>query len=200
MGRSILGLMDRQLDDLITEAQGDPGNDSPAMGEIVRRFDRLAVKIAAVLTADPCRRDELANSARVALVAAVRGHDPGRPGFPAYARAFMRGAALRASKQSRSWGRGGADITVTITDFTNPMSEPLVPRVPSPEEISPWGDGPTAAAIATMSASHQELLRRRYVDDDSFADIGQRTGTTVSAVRQRLNTAHRAVARQLVAA
>ena len=115
MGRFNLGLGDRQLDELITEAQGDPNNDSLAMGEIVRRFDRLAVKVASRLTGDSYLRDELANSARVALMAAVRRHDTSWPGFPAYARTFMRGAALRAWKRSQSWGRGGKDITVMVT-------------------------------------------------------------------------------------
>ena len=55
-------------------------------------------------------------------------------------------------------------------------------------------------AIAALSPTQRELLLRRYVNDLSLADIGARTGTTVSAVRQRLDTAHRAVARQLVAA
>ena len=200
MGRFNLGLAERQLDELITEAQGDPSNDSPAMGEIVRRFDRLAVKVASRLTGDSLLRDELANSARVALMAAVRRHDTSRPGFPAYARTFMRGAALRAWKRSRSWGRGGTDITMTVTDFSDPTTEPLVPRVHPVEEAYPWGEGSTATAIAALGATQRELLFRRYVDDLSLADIGARTGTTVSAVRQRLDTAHRAVTRQLVAA
>ncbi|MDA8071763.1 MAG: sigma-70 family RNA polymerase sigma factor [Actinomycetota bacterium] len=200
MGRSSLGLGDRQLDELVSEAQRDPHGDSPAMREIVRRFDLLAVKIASGMTADPYLRDELANSARVGLIAAVRRHDTSRAGFPAYARRFMRGAALRAWKRSRSWGRGGSDITVTVTDFTDPTSEPLVPRVNPLAEDSPWGDSSTATAIAALSPTQQKLLFCRYADDRSLAEIGAQTGTTVSAVRQRLDTAHRAVARQLVAA
>lgn len=200
MGRSNFGLGDRQLDDLISEAQHDPHGDSPAMGEIVRRFDRLAVKVASGMTADPYLRDELANSARVALIAAVRRHDTSRAGFPGYARTFMRGAALRAWKRSRSWGHGGNDITVTVADFNDPTSESVVPRVHPLDEASLWGDGPTATAIAALSPTQQELLAGRYADDRSLAEIGVGTGTTVSAVRQRLDTALRAVARQLVAA
>ena len=198
MGRSYFRLADLDLSEVIAEAKSDQSNASPAMEEIVRRFDGLAVKIAAGMSGDPYLRDELANSARLAVVSAVRSHDIARAGFPAYAQKFMHGTALRAWKRSQSWGRGGGNITVTVTDFTDPQSEAILPSTYLKEGDSPWGDGSTATAVAAVSHTQQELLHHRYVEDLSLANIGLRSGTTVSAVRQRLETAHRAVAREMV--
>lgn len=189
----------RQLDELIEEAQADPRNDSPAMGEIVRRFDGLAKKEARRLTADTHLQEDVANSARIELIKAVRRHDCSRPGFPAYARICMRGAATRALRRSRSWGRWNPNVTVSVTDFSDPESEPIVPPMTLELEAAIWGDGPTAAAVATLSQEQQELLRQRYAKDQTLAGIGTTTGTTVSAVRQRLETAHRVVIAHLAA-
>jgi len=200
MGHFCFRLADLELSEVIAEAKADQCNASLAMEEIVRRFDHLALKIAFGMSADPYLREELANSARLALVAAVRSHDITRAGFPTYAKKFMYGAALRAWKRSQSWGRGGASIAITVTDFTDPLSEALLPRIEANDASSPWGDGPTATAVAALSISQQELLHYRYIEDSSLAKIGLRCGTTVSAVRQRLETAHRAIERELVRA
>jgi RNA polymerase sigma factor (sigma-70 family) len=188
-----------QLDQLIEEAQQEPGDDSPQMNEIIRRFDPKARQLARSLSVDPNLSDDLANCARIGLVAAVRRHDPGRPGFPAYAVYFMRGGALRELKRLRRNGRGGAGITVSPTDFADAASEGLVPLVQPFERVTEWGSGATADAVASLTAAQQDLLRRRYVNDDALHDIGAPSGVTPSAVRQRLMTAHRAITRQLAA-
>jgi RNA polymerase sigma factor (sigma-70 family) len=190
---------DDQLDELIEEAQADPRNDSPAMSEIVRRFDGLAKKEARRLTSDDHLRGDLANCARVELIKAVRRHDPSRQGFPSYVRICMRGAAHRALRSSKSWGRGDPNVKVAVTDFSDPESEPLVPRIIPETETSVWGDGQTAKAVATLSPTQRDLLEMRYVSDRTLSEISQTTGTTVSAVRQRLETAQRNVTLHLAA-
>lgn len=201
MGRFACALRYRQLDALIAEAQAEGFDDSPAMGEIVSRFDGMAAHIALGLTADRQIREDLTNSARVALTIAVRRHDLSRQsGFTAYAKRFMYGAALRTLKRSQRWGCGGSNPGITVIDFTDPSSEPIAPAVAPLQEGGPWGDGELAKAVASLSPSQQDLLGRRYVADDSLADIGADTGTTASAVRQRLATAHRALAMRLAAA
>lgn len=199
MGLFNCRIKDRQLNELIEEAQADPRNDSPAMGEIVQRFDGLAKKEARRLTADTHLQDDLANCARIELVNAVRRHDCTRPGFPAYARICMRGAAARALSRTRSWGRGNANVKVSVTDFTAAESEPLIPRILVDVETSTWGDGPTAAAVEALSPAHRDLLEQRYAEDWTLAQIGEATNTTISAVRQRLETAQRNVTAHLAA-
>jgi RNA polymerase sigma factor (sigma-70 family) len=198
MGSLRLNLKYRQLEDLIREAQRDPSNASPAMDEIIQRFDRLAMKLAADLTADRYMRDDLANSARFALMAAVRRHD-GSPGFPAYARIFMSRAAQRDRRRTMSHGHSGADAVVTPTDFTDPLAEPMIPSVDPLDLASVWGAGATALAVTTLSHRQQVVLGYRYVNDLTLGAIGALTNSTGSAVRQRLETSHRAIVRVLAA-
>ena len=95
-----------ELQGLLENAQSEPQDDSPAMNEIVRRFEGLAQKIARSLTADEFLQGDLANEARIALVKAVRRHDSSQPTFPAFARLYMRGAAIRElGLWSRTSGR-----------------------------------------------------------------------------------------------
>src|SRR5690242_14594041 len=98
MGSCVSRLQSTNLDRLIADAQRNSQDDSPEMGEIIRRFDRLARRIARSRTSCPTLQDDVANVARVALVRAVRRHD-GRIGFARYAHMFMRGAAGRELKR-----------------------------------------------------------------------------------------------------
>lgn len=197
MGHSCFRLERSELVDLIAEAQADPTDNTSAMNEIVRRFDRLAIKIAYGLTGDVHLQQELGNTARAALVRAVRRHDLAQVGFPAYAERFMRGAALRAWKRSRSMGN--ASIDVIVVDFTDPEAERLIARVVDIDPLGAWGGGTTERAIAGLTPDQQDLLAQRYLEDASLNTIAERSGTSVSAVSQRLDTAHRTLARVLAA-
>ena len=61
------------------------------------------------------------------------------------------------------------------------------------------GGGPVARAIATLKPAQRQIAVSRYVTDASVANIAQATGTTASAVSQRLATIHRAVETALAA-
>jgi Sigma-70, region 4 len=193
VGLSFFQMRNAGLDDLIVEAQATDDDNSAAMNEIVGRFDGLAVQIGRGLTVDPAFQVVLANTARIELVKVVRRHDLGASGFAAYAKLSMKFAALREWKQTRR--RGAAESPV---DFDDPESEHLLGAEVA-SALGPWGDGRIAAIISTLKPAQQTLLNRRYVDGDTLKDIGNDTGSTASAVHQRLDTVHRAV-RQAIAA
>lgn len=166
------------------------------MAEIIRRFEPLTRRLSRKLTGCYELQQDLANSARFALTRAVRRHNPAIPGFAAYAVRFMNGAVLRTWKQPRS---GTPMIEVVLTDFDAPESELLTQSCAPQGDFGPWGGGSVEAAVQGLGRDQQILLHARYVDDASLQAMARRRGTTVSAVSQRLSTAHRAVARGLAA-
>lgn len=193
MGFSFAGLGEAPLDDIIAAAQDDPGDDGPAMNEIVRRFRRRAMVLATSLTETSWLHEDLAQAALLGLVRAVRRHQAGRPGFGNYARLFMLGAAKRELKR---W----------IGPPTDSLSDPAVCAAvgalaaPTPEPgIRCWGYGRAARAVLALPERQQDLLTSRYVDDAALATIATSSGTSIPAVSQRLATAHRAVVAQMVA-
>lgn len=180
------------LADLIAAAQGDGCDDSPAMNEIIRRFDRKARQIAAAVALRIADRDDVVNAARLALVRAVRRHrgDYGR--FPAYAAIFMTGAARRESKRSADLPEtclAGPDI-VRVADG---VSVARSPRADDLADVNGWGTGRVAQIISALPQRQQALLAERYIFDLDLGRIARLHGTSVSAVSQRLRTAHRQV-------
>ena len=179
-----------QLDELLQQAQAQPEDNTPAMNEVVRRLDRLAIKIAGSITGHQELQQALANAARFAVVQAVRKHD-GRPGFLGYVRSYMKGAALRELK---AWMAPGALMdTSSTTSLEEVDAEVLEQKLLVEVDIvvGPWGDGQVADAVAHLSGAQQELVLLRYVDDLALPDIADLNATSVSAVSQRLATCHR---------
>ncbi len=197
MGLSHFRLQHALLPDLVVQAQAASHDDTPEMIEIIRRFDRLAVRLARILTADPDLQQDLANNARFALTRAVRRHNPAVAGFPAYAKTFMRWAARRTLQQHSSMGT--TDVDVVVVDLDNPAFEPFVAAPRVGESIDGWGDCDVAAAVGSLPVAQRDLLEQRYIEDAALKEIAGRSETTVSAVGQRLKTAQRAVARVLAA-
>jgi len=191
MGFSYQQLRTAELVDLVAEAQVDKHDDSPAMNEIARRFERKARQIAAALCARPADREDVAIGALVALMRAVRRHDVCRAGFVTYATTFMTGAARRESMRLAALPEtclAGPDLTAAFDSA--PEVRPAVDLRP----VQPgWGAGRVAEVIASLPKPRQALLAERYVHDLDLATIAQMHGSSVSAVSQRLKTAHRHV-------
>lgn len=188
-----------ELAALISAAQRNPTDDSPEMNEIIRRFDGLAIKVARSFTPDHFLQQDLANRARMALVTAVRKHKADRDGFPSYARAFMAGAAQRelgswiGSTRSQEFSQVRLDDEVDSDLFFRIcMNQPGVAD-------RTWGSASTTGAIRRLGPDQQILLEQRFIDDLDLAAIGSGSGTTASAVSQRIATALRGVSRDLAA-
>jgi RNA polymerase sigma factor (sigma-70 family) len=201
MGTSPTVTTRASLNRLLAAAQEDDADDSPAMHEIVCRFEPLTRRIARYTTSDLSLQDDCANAARLALVRAVRGHTAGRPGFPAYAAKFMRGAAHRERLQWSHQAQAADERVVSTNLDEENGKEPGYEHVEDEvvERLAPWGDGDFATAVAALSPQQKAIVELRYVDDAPLEEIAEATGTTRSAVHQRLATVHRQIALQLAA-
>ncbi len=202
MGHSAFSLQYRDLDQLVADAQAAQGDDTPAMNEIVRRFEPLAQKSARSLTNDLNLREDLANAARLALVTAVRKHN-GQAGFPAYAKRYMTGAALRELRFWIDLG-GAADATLTSLDaeMEAENESSTVEQALGVEDnlyLAPWGAGDLDDAVQDLREEQRDLLVLRYIEDLELADIAEFSLTTVSAVSQRLATCRHNLSEALAA-
>lgn len=182
------------LDFLLRRAQASDLDDTFAMNEIVRRFDPLADRLARRATGGEAIRDDLRNSARLALVCAVRRHDLDCAGFPAYAEYYMRGAVTR---EHQRWlpPVAGEDREVPLDP--TPAAESVDIAEIVVERLAPWGDGDVAEAMAELTPPQRRIASMRYAEDAPLGRIATATGTSRSAVSQRIATIHRGISRKV---
>jgi len=194
-----MGLLHQQirsahLADLIVAAQSDEHDDSPAMNEIIRRFDNKARRIASTVCFRAADRDDVANAARIALVGAVRGHDVTRDGFATYANVFMTGAARRESKRLASAPETYLENAVLAAAINDQQRHAVGDMTPA---CLDWGSGRIGKIVANLPPRQRELVDVRYVQDLDLVRIAQLHGSSVSAVSQRLKTAQKHISRQM---
>jgi RNA polymerase sigma factor (sigma-70 family) len=180
------------LDAVVAAAQADEIDNTPAMNEVVRRFDRLALSIPWSLGAPAHLHDDLANAARLGLVRAVRRHD-GRPGFAAFAEIYMRGAAMREYRRWMLPEVADTDAIERLEHHDDGLDHPGA----SERRLAPWGDGAVAAVIAGLKPQQREIAWLRYGLDLPIKSIAATMGTSGPAVSQRLATIHRLTAAAL---
>lgn len=179
--------VEADLSALLMAAQREDGRGS-ATDKIIRRFEPLVARIGYRLAGGRPDREDVENAARLGLLQAVRRHRGDVAGFPSYAKKFAEGSAGR---ELRHWA---PPVDTRLTPLGSAPDCAVSPPQPSIDETfgtSGWGHGATQAAVETLSPAQQQLLSRRYIDDADLADIAGESGTTVSAVSQRLTTAHR---------
>jgi RNA polymerase sigma factor (sigma-70 family) len=168
------------LDNLVAAAQAGATDDTAAMAAILTRFEGAAQAIARSLTSDWCLQQDAAQGARLGLVKAVRSHNLGTPGFPAYAKRYMRGAALRTVLAAQS-----EDRCFDPQEYDWPD--------PAPSDAAPDTTAEVIDLIAVLSPEQQAITKAHYVDDARLSDVARDMGISVSAVSQRLATIHRAL-------
>ncbi|MDX6452578.1 MAG: hypothetical protein QOH16_2627 [Gaiellaceae bacterium] len=196
MGSQDSRLQRSSLASLIAQAKTSTCDDTPAMNEIVRRFEPLARRASRTITSRASLFDDLANAARFGLVRAVRRHDPSVPGFASYAARFMTGAARRELSgwirpfDDESWENDG-NMLETVGGAADESE--IVDR------LAPWGEGAVAEVVGALTSEQRRIVGQRYVHDASLAEIAATTGTSVPAVSQRLSTIHRKVELALAA-
>ena len=173
---------DLGLDELVREARLGESNDTPAMNEIVRRFEKTAKGIARRTCSNLNHRDDVTNAARMAVISAVRAHDLTRPGFARYTVLYMVNAARRTSIKLNV-----QEIAVDTADLSDLMEAACDLSARTDDA---WGDGEISSVVRHLPMAQQTLLWKRYVLDQSLAEIAQDNGTSVSAASQRLRTAH----------
>jgi RNA polymerase sigma factor (sigma-70 family) len=171
---------DESLDSLVAAAQAAATDDTAPMAAILTRFEGAAWAIACSLTSNWCLQQDAAQGARLGLVNAVRSHNLGTPGFPAYAKRYMRGAALRAV------------LAVQGEERCVDPQEHVWPDVP-PRDAAPDTTFEVVDLIEVLSAEQQAITKAHYVGDARLSDVAQDLGISVPAVSQRLATIHRAL-------
>jgi RNA polymerase sigma factor (sigma-70 family) len=183
------------LDRLIRQAQKRTEDDTAAMDEIIRRFEPLIERLVRSINAVEHLRDDIANAGRLGLVRAVRRHD-GRPGFPALAEIYARGAMIREYKR---WILPETPDTDAV-ELLHPRAHEDGFTAQVLDNMAPWGDGPVAALISSLSPDRRALIGLRFIDDAPIKGIAAVMGTSGPAVSQRIATIQRAVERAYLTA
>jgi RNA polymerase sigma factor (sigma-70 family) len=125
------------LDRLLEAAQqGDLG----AQEELVRRFEPLVQRVVWKLRLPPgCDRDDLAQEARVGLLAAIRAWRPERGPFPAFADRCVSNQALLALKATSARKHQVLSLATSLDS-------------PQDRHANPFNDRQAPALIDTLAA------------------------------------------------
>ena len=171
---------DESLDNLVAAAQAAATDDTTAMAVILNRFEGLACSIARALTSDWSLQQDAAQGARLGLVTAVRSHKAGTPGFPSYAKRYMRGSALRTLMAMSA-----------VETWVDPADYEWLER--APRDTAPETTFEVIDLIAVLTPEQQVIAKAHYVGDVSFGDIASKLSISKPAVTQRFATIHRAL-------
>lgn len=194
MGFSVKHHERAPLEELLEAARSEGPDDTLAMGEILRRFEGLAIRTGQSIRAPQHLRDDLINAARTGLVSAVRHHD-GRAGFPAFAKKYMRGAALRELDR---WIVPETTAVEGLDELGSARGRPSELEEVD-DRLAPWGAGAIASVIEQMDSDQMKIVDLRYRRDLPVKAIATIVGTSAPAVSQRLATIHRIGKRALAA-
>ena len=184
---------ERSLPELILETQAE--GDGPALAEILRRFEPLTSSLGRRMAEGRTYREDVEAAARFALVRATARHRADGDTFPAYAKRYMSGAALR-ELQRWSLPTGWSHCQL---DSIDPAALRRGPAVDEQTDHGAFGNGRLAQLIQQLRPAQQHLLAERYVEDAALADLAAERAISVSAVSQRLDTVHRAIEKGLAA-
>lgn len=190
MGFSNFALQRTDIDNLLAEAQAYPADDSPAMNELVKRFRPMTSSHAVRLARRHDLIEEITSAGDIAVVRAVRRHNPSVIGFPSYARqTCFRSQQRRCIQITRpERDRDGRSLDEIHGDPTLANVFAVVDDLD--QALSPWGDGELAMAVKALPEKWQTALRLKFVDDLSNSEIGYLTGgVTASAISQTITRA-----------
>lgn len=171
---------DESLDALVAAAQAAATDDTAAMAALLGRFEGLALSIARSLTSDWSLQQDAAQGARLGLVRAVRSHRLGTPGFPTYAKRYMKGAALRTLMAML-----GTETSVDPVDCKW-LEQPQ-------RDAAPDTTAEVIDLITVLTPEQQIITKAHYIGDVSFGDIAGSLGISKPAVSQRFATIYRAL-------
>jgi RNA polymerase sigma factor (sigma-70 family) len=188
----LCSLNDLSLDDLISAAQAEPNDDTPAMAEIINRFEPAVLAAANSVAGEWNVRQDAAQGARLGLVKAVRNHTHGIAGFGSYARRYMRTEAVRTVK-----AMAGERQAPSGDDWPVQNERPHARRhswiAPEPKAFT------IESASSVLDPTQRMIMWKRYVEDRPVADIARELEVSVPAVSQRLKTIHKKLRPRLVA-
>lgn len=146
----------------------------------------FAAMRAQSITRGTLPKDEVISAANFAVMKAFEAFDPNLGfRFTTYLRPFLRGeiSALWTSKFSS----GVADPSSRINSpwIEEDRSHLIVDESPTAEELDllKFNKQKLIKVLAQLSERDSDLIRMRYVEELTFAEIGRKRGTTREAVR-----------------
>jgi RNA polymerase sigma factor (sigma-70 family) len=185
--------------------------DAAAEEQLVRRYEPLVPRVAWTLRPPPgLEREDLAQEARIGLIAAIRAWRPERGPFPPFADKCVRNQALLAihaaarhkhqllSRAKSLNSEHGGDPTTT-RDPTNFVPLHLAARDASdPEARLLVGEQLTRIALAlpTLTVRERRALAGT-LDGHSYEQLGSMLGGTTKAASQAAYRARRKLAAAL---
>lgn len=179
MGISVLAAEFAELKVLVTEAQAAGSYNSPAMNELVKRYEPLVIGVVRSMGRPESMFDDLVNQGRWGVVQAVLHHDGRVEGFTSYLKWYVSGEARQAVKRERP-----REVPTEHEEIPPIESTTGIPDAAHTDRIS----------FDVLSEEQNLLVLARYQDDRALADIASETDCSVSAVSQRLSTIHRKLA------
>lgn len=183
VGFTVNQLQIMELEAVVAIAKSDAAGSSRAMNEVVRRFEKRADYFANTLCFVNDDRADVKNAALMAVVAAVRAHDPARGGLKTYIGMTMEGAARRVSKRlGDEWGSAPAKPFDAAVDRDSIRE----PRPIDNIDIVVYGD--LTPAVEALQPRQLRLVERHFIDGLGPKEIADEEGTTTSAVTQRIHT------------
>jgi RNA polymerase sigma-70 factor (ECF subfamily) len=150
--------------------------DAAAYGDLVRRYEGIALRTACAVGCDPSEAEDAAQDAFVKAYAALDRFRSGAPWRPW----ILRIVANEARNRRRAAGRR-AHLA------TRAAHAEAVLEVPAPE--GGFSDGPLAAALARLEPAHREVVVLRYLLDLPEAECAAVLDCRKGTVKSRLSRA-----------
>lgn len=184
MGSLVFRLQHAALEDLLDMAQAANRDDSPAMNEIVRRFDPLVKRCVERRRMRHADAADAFVAAQLAIVRAVRNHCGGSRSFPAYVKWYIRGA-----------------VSDAVKSMSRNLEEPSDDVIPRPFDADGSSVDALSAemqlALCSLGENTRQVVWLRYGEGYSNLELAEQAGVTPSAMSQRLATALRSMAGQI---
>jgi RNA polymerase sporulation-specific sigma factor len=184
--------------------------DRVAIEQLLHRYERLIWRVVWSLHPPPgCEREDLAQEARIGLLAAIRAWQPQRGPFPAFAARCVRNQALLAVKgaarhkhqfltraiplnyeyggdatsSGEPWALALLDAVPTTNTRTDPEARLLVN-----EQLTT-----VVRALPSLTARERRALAKT-LDGSSYAEVGLTIGGSAKAASHAVDRARRKLA------
>lgn len=162
------------------------GDDAAWRALYDRAFDGVYAYVAARLRGSPDRIDETVQDAWLVAVRRIRAFDPSRAPFRAWMRGVAEGVLMNRLRKDARRARTTTNATDADVDPDRGAARPTTDRDLVAE---------VAATLASLPAAYGDVLRAKYRDGLTVAEIATRTGRTAKAAESLLTRARDAFRR-----
>ena len=157
------------------------GGDHHAYAELVRRYQAIALRVAA-LAGPPADAEDAVQEAFVKAHRALRRYDERRP--------FRPWLLAIVGNEARSRGRSAQRFSALVDRAASLQAAEAAGASAEESALQRIGAGPLAAAVAALRPDEQELITYRFVldlsEEETAAALGVRRGTVKSRTSRAL--------------